>query len=272
MDKARMRDLRRELQMVFQDPYGSVNPRFTVREVVAEPLENYHRRWGRAVLNDHVTELLTRVRMPPDMADRSVVGLSGGQLQRVGIARALALGPRLLVADEPVSALDVSIQARILNLLADLKRSEGISLLFITHNLAVAQFIADRIAVVYAGRVMEIGRAADVIRSPRHPYSKELLAALPGVRTTRSSVPDHVGAVITVGEVGCPYRVRCPDAAEICTAVTPPLEQKESGRFVACHMVPVATSNGDTPERGGRLDADANGSPAGRAGATQPRP
>ena len=239
--RSRLHDLRGEIQMVFQDPYGSVNPRWTVRAVVAEPLGNYHGDWKRAKRDEHVVDLLNRVRLPSYLVDRSVSGLSGGQLQRVGIARALALGPRLLVADEPVSALDLSIQARILNLLAELKDSERISLLFITHNLAVAQFIADRVAVVYGGRVMEVGDADEVIEAPLHPYTKELLAAIPGTRLKRSSVTDQASASPTVGEIGCPYRIRCPEADEICATTTPPLVPHSSGRLVACHMV--------TPER-----------------------
>ena len=259
--EAQLRSVRRDIQMVFQDPYGSVNPRFNVRDVIAEPLDNYHRDWSRSLRNDYITELLLRVRLPADLADRSVVGLSGGQLQRVGIARALALGPRLLVADEPVSALDVSIQARILNLLAELKTSEHISLLFITHNLAVARFIADRIAVVYAGRVMEVGRASDVIRSPEHPYSSELLAALPGVRTRVAAGEEAAADSVVVGEVGCPYRIRCPHAVEICTAVTPRLEEKVSGRLVACHL--VASASRTAAENGDRTTVDVmvSGSP-----------
>jgi oligopeptide/dipeptide ABC transporter ATP-binding protein len=241
----RMRDIRRQIQMVFQDPYGSVNPRATVGAVVAEPLENYHRDWNRARRRAFVDELLGRVRLPIEMVDRSVSGLSGGQLQRVGIARALALEPRLLVADEPVSALDVSIQARILTLLADLKESQHLSLLFITHNLAVAQFIADRIAVVYAGRVMEFGAANGVIDSPQHPYTKELLAAIPGTRTERSVNSDQPHTSVNTGEVGCPFRARCPQATEICATDTPPLEPKAStASLVACHHVPAAAVNG----------------------------
>jgi oligopeptide/dipeptide ABC transporter ATP-binding protein len=235
--KSRLHELRGQIQMVFQDPYGCVNPRWTVRAVVAEPLENYHRDWKRAKRDEHIMDLLGRVRLPSYLADRSVSGLSGGQLQRVGIARALALGPRLLVADEPVSALDLSIQARILNILVELKDSERISLLFITHNLAVAQFIADRVAVVYGGRVMEVGDADEVIEAPLHPYTKELLAAIPGTRLKRSSVTDQASASPTVGEVGCPYRIRCPEADEICATTTPPLAPHSSGRLVACHMV-----------------------------------
>jgi oligopeptide/dipeptide ABC transporter ATP-binding protein len=234
--RSRLHQLRGQIQMVFQDPYGSVNPRSTVRGVIAEPLENYHRKWSRAQRDEHVMDLLARVRLPSYLAGRSVAGLSGGQLQRVGIARALALGPRLLVADEPVSALDLSIQARVLNLMVELKESEQISLLFITHNLAVAQFIADHVAVVYGGRVMEVGSADEVIESPQHPYTKELLAAIPGTRQKRTSAVDQASAP-TVGQVGCPYRNRCPQAEEVCTTTTPPLEQSPSGRLVACHVV-----------------------------------
>jgi oligopeptide/dipeptide ABC transporter ATP-binding protein len=246
-----LRELRREMQMVFQDPYGSVNPKFSVRNVVAEPLENYHRDWSAAQREARVADLLARVRLAPELAERSVGGLSGGQLQRVGIARALALDPRLVVADEPVSALDVSIQASILNLLADLKRTDNISYLFITHNLAVAQYIADRIVVVYGGRVMEVGASDDVIGAPLHPYTKELLAAVPGVRLVQevdASRPRPTAAP-TAGEVGCPYRTRCPLATEVCGTTTPPLELKRPGRLVACHHVAVQASAIDNGQR-----------------------
>ena len=158
----------------------------------------------------------------------------------MGIARALALDPRLLIADEPVSALDVSIQASVLNLLVDLKRSEGISYLFITHNLAVAQYIADRVAVVYAGRVMEVGTSDDVIGSPLHPYTRELLAAVPGQRLIDADgLGTGTGGAPPIGGVGCPYRNRCPLATEVCTTTTPLLEQKTQLRLVACHHVDV---------------------------------
>ena len=239
-NRRELRELRRHIQMVFQDPYGSVNPRFTVDDVVSEPLENYHPERNARQRRERVADLLARVHLPSELADRPVEGLSGGQLQRVGVARALALNPHLVVADEPMSALDVSIQASVLNLLGDLKRTEGISYLFITHNLAVAQHIADRVAVVYGGRVMEQGDGDDVIRSPLHPYTKELLAAVPGVRL-RQSVGDKTRprAQPVVGGVGCPYASRCPLATEVCTTVRPPLEAKRPGRLVACHHVAV---------------------------------
>lgn len=238
-----LRELRREMQMVFQDPYGSVNPRFTVGDVVAEPLENYQPDWSRAQRDARIADLLARVRLPSELKDRSVSALSGGQLQRVGIARALALDPRLVVADEPLSALDVSIQASILNLLADLKRSDEISFLFITHNLAVAQYIADRIAVVYGGRVMETAEAHAVIESPLHPYTKELLAALPGRRIPNADAAQQRPAgAATVSGSACPYRKRCPIATKVCGEIRPPLELKSPGRLVACHHVPIDAS------------------------------
>jgi oligopeptide/dipeptide ABC transporter ATP-binding protein len=246
-------DVRRQVQMVFQDPYGSVNPRFTVGEVIAEPLENYHRDWSSAQGQRRVAELLDRVRLPAELATRSVGGLSGGQLQRVGIARALALEPRLVVADEPVSALDVSIQASVLNLMADLKTTEQISYLFITHNLAVAQYIADRVAVVYGGRVMELGTSGEVIGEPLHPYTKELLRAVPGLRDM--GVKGHergASAAPPVMGTGCPYRSRCPMATEVCSTTTPPLEVKRASRRVACHHVSVDPRPAATLSHSGR--------------------
>ena len=179
----RRRDLRRHVQMVFQDPYGSINRRLTVRSVVAEPLENYYPNWSSKELDARVADLLGKVRMPTDVVTRKASALSGGQLQRVGIARALALDPQLIVADEPVSALDASVQASILNLLSELKVQYAMSFLFITHNLAVAQHVADEIAVIYKGKIVEFGEARSVVRNPQDPYTQRLINAIPGFRS-----------------------------------------------------------------------------------------
>ncbi|MCE9620979.1 MAG: ABC transporter ATP-binding protein [Actinomycetia bacterium] len=182
----RRRDLRRHIQMVFQDPYGSINRRLTVRSVVAEPLENYYPNWSSTELDARVADLLSKVRMPTDAVTRKASALSGGQLQRVGIARALALDPQLIVADEPVSALDASVQASILNLLSELKVQYAMSFLFITHDLAVAQHVADEIAVIYKGKIVERGEARSVVRNPQDPYTQRLINAIPGFRSRPS--------------------------------------------------------------------------------------
>ena len=178
----RRRDLRRHVQMVFQDPYGSINRRLTVRSVVAEPLENYYPNWSSKDLDARVADLLSKVRLPTDVVTRKASALSGGQLQRVGIARALALDPQLIVADEPVSALDASVQASILNLLSELKVQDAISFLFITHDLAVAQHVADEIAVIHKGKIVESGEARSVLRNPQDPYTQSLINAIPRFR------------------------------------------------------------------------------------------
>ena len=184
----RRRDLRRHVQMVFQDPYGSINRRLTVRSVVAEPLENYYPNWSSKELDARVADLLSKVRLPADVVTRKASALSGGQLQRVGIARALALDPQLIVADEPVSALDASVQASILNLLSELKVKYAMSFLFITHNLAVAQHVADEIAVIYKGKIVESGEARSVVRNPQDPYTQRLIIAIPGFRSRPSGL------------------------------------------------------------------------------------
>lgn len=240
--RRQLHELRQHVQMVFQDPYGSVNPRMTVRAVVGEALENYHRDWSRSERNDRVMDLLARVRLPTKMVDRQVSRLSGGQLQRVGIARALSLGPRLLVADEPVSALDASVQAAVLNLLKDLKTADGISFLFITHNLAVAEYFADQIAVIYAGRIVEFGDAAAIVRDPQHPYTKDLVAAIPGSREQTRVNATARDVTVRAGLLGpgCPYVTRCRAAVSTCSTVDPDLERTHDSRLVACHVVPTS--------------------------------
>jgi oligopeptide transport system ATP-binding protein len=243
-DRARMRPIRRRMQMVYQDPYGSLNPRMKVRDIVGEPLVVHGLDGDPAKYRKRVAALLDMVGLLPDMADRYPHEFSGGQRQRIGIARALALDPHLLVCDEPVSALDVSIQAQVVNLFMDLQKRLSLTYLFIAHDLSVVRHISDRIAVMYLGRIVEIAGRDELYRDPKHPYTKALLAAVP--------IPDPVleaarpQQVIT-GEVpsalnppsGCRFHPRCPMAEPRCSASEPELRRSASGRSVACHLVPA---------------------------------
>jgi oligopeptide/dipeptide ABC transporter ATP-binding protein len=253
------RPLGRDVQMVFQDPFGSVNPRFDVHRIVAEPLRNHEPDRRGAALDARVTELLDAVRLPRSVAHRRAGALSGGQLQRVGIARALALSPRLLVADEPVSALDVSVQAQILNLLDELREERGISCLFIGHNLAVVEHVSDRIAVMFAGRIVELAPSAAVVTSAAHPYSRALLAAVPLFGVVGRVAADDGGATSSAApaSTGCPYAPRCPHAVARCTAEVPPLRVLRPGHLVACHraeeLASSAPSKNAVPVEAGTL-------------------
>lgn len=237
----RLRDARRKLQMVFQDPFGSLNPRLTARELVAEPLK-IQRRFD-SDSRKRVDLLLDRVRLNPNQWNSRPTELSGGQRQRIAIARALVLDSRFLVLDEAVSALDVSIQAQILNLLADLQTELNLTYLFISHDLAVVRQLADTVAVMFAGRIVEIGPAENIYRSAGHPYTNALLAAIPG-----ADRPDHhdglsIGSArpadtsVGIAEQGCPYRLRCPIRQDVCDSLTPTLEPKIDGAHeIACHF------------------------------------
>lgn len=244
MHGAELRRLRRQMQIVFQDPVGSLNPRMTVGNILTEPMV-VHGLVDKSGARKRVAELLDRVGLPSTAAQRYPHEFSGGQRQRIGIARALALEPKFIVCDEPVSALDVSIQAQILNLLADLRKELGLSYLFIAHNLAVVEHFSDRVAVMYLGHIVEMADAVELYKNPKHPYTVALLSAVPKPNPVRADQRIALG-----GEVpspsnppsGCPFHTRCPLYAERrdprCINEMPPLDQKEGapGHRAACWL------------------------------------
>jgi len=246
LEGMRLRAARRHLQMIFQDPYASLDPRMTVEAILAEPLRNYGLTEG---LSGRLGGLLDMVGLPAAALYRYPHEFSGGQRQRIGIARALALRPALVVADEPASALDVSIQAQILNLLRDLQGALGLSYLFISHDLSVVALLSHRVAVMYLGEIVESGPAAEIFSSPRHPYTEALLSAVPvpdpriernRPRTVlRGDVPSPVNR-----PAGCPFHPRCPYAFERCSTEKPALQACGPGRLVSCHLT-------DEPSRPG---------------------
>ena len=223
-----LRTLRRDMQIIFQDPVGSLNPRMTVGSMIGEPIQ-VHKLLPRDQIESRVAELLGRVGFSPDAANRYPHEFSGGQRQRIGIARSLGLNPRLIVCDEPVSALDVSIQAQVLNLLDDLQREMKLAYLFIAHNLAVVEHFSDRIAVMYLGRIVETGPSREVVSNPKHPYTQALLSAVPKPEPRRREK-----RLVLAGEVpspanppsGCPFHPRCPIAKERCRDAMPPMQIK----------------------------------------------
>jgi oligopeptide transport system ATP-binding protein len=239
-DRAAMRPIRKRMQMVYQDPFGSLNPRMKVVDLIAEPMIVHDILPNSAARSDRARELLALVGLRPDMADRYIHEFSGGQRQRIGVARALAMSPELLICDEPVSALDVSIQAQIVNLFQDLQQSLGLTYVFVAHDLAVVRHISDRIAVMYLGRIVEIADRETLYKRPQHPYTQALLAAVP--------IPDpEIEAmrpqVAVTGEVpsalrpppGCRFHTRCPRATDMCRVDEPALRDLGGGQMVSCH-------------------------------------
>jgi len=236
----KLRKTRQQIQMIFQDPYASLNPRMTVGDIVSEPLRNFGVARGRKA-EQRVQEVMRVVGLNPNFVNRYPHEFSGGQRQRIGIARALVLNPTFIVADEPVSALDVSIQAQIVNLMEDLQDKFRLTFLFIAHDLSVVRHISDRIAVMYLGKIVEIGPSDAIRDRPLHPYTKVLESSVP------VPDPDLEAArrpILLKGEIpspvnppsACRFHTRCPIAQKICSEVEPPLEMKEPGRFAACHF------------------------------------
>ncbi len=240
LSPGQVRAKRSTMQMIFQDPFGSLNPRFTIGQIVSEPLENFN-RGNKKEIHDQVAHLLEVVGLNPFFVNRFAHEFSGGQRQRIGIARALALHPSFIVADEPVSALDVSIQAQVLNLLEDLQSEFGLTYLFVAHNLSVVKHISDRVAVMYLGRVAELAVSEDLYETPLHPYTQALLSAIP-VPDPEMELKRH--RIILEGDVpspvnpppGCNFNPRCWKAQDICREVIPPLEEKKPNHFAACHF------------------------------------
>ena len=233
-----LRTLRRRMQIIFQDPYGSLNPRMTVYSVLAEA-QAVHAIVPADRRRDKVNELLDLVGLSPEAADRYPHEFSGGQRQRIGIARALAVEPDLIIADEPVSALDVSIQAQILNLMSDLQQKLGLTYLFIGHNLSVVRHISDFVAVMYLGRIVERGSADDVFSNPVHPYTKALLSAVPipkpGAKQQRTILRGDVPSPLNPPS-GCHFHPRCPDCIAVCRAQYPELVEVSPGHSACCHV------------------------------------
>ena len=233
----RMRKYRKDLQIIFQDPYSSLNPRMTVGQLIEEGVaaHRYFRK-GSPQMREYITEIMQKCGLQPYMLHRYPHQFSGGQRQRIGIARALALRPKFVVCDESVSALDVSVQSQILNLLSELKEREGLTYLFISHDLGVVRYISDRIGVMYLGRIVETGTAKQVFSDPRHPYTVSLISAIPSPKPRQKillegSLPNPISP-----PQGCPFHTRCFMAADICRRAFPPKAETESGHYALCHF------------------------------------
>ncbi len=242
LDSARLRSLRREMQMIFQNPYGSLNPRMNVGSLVSEGI-SIHNTVKKEERGEFVAQLLGEVGLGTDVMGRYPHEFSGGQRQRIAIARAISLHPKFVVCDEPVSALDVSVQAQIINLLKDLQKKHGLSYLFISHDLRVVKHVSDLVAVMYLGKIVEIAPSEEIYSNPAHPYTKMLISAIPEIKRTRSengSEASISGEIKSLADIpsGCSFHPRCPLATEVCSRQTPRLEKKGAdGRSVACHNV-----------------------------------
>ena len=236
LSEAELRSLRKEMQIIFQDPSSSINPRRTIGEVLSEPFAIHGFKEN---VSESILELLNQVGLSPNHANRYPHEMSGGQLQRVGIARAIALNPSLVVADEPVSALDVSVQAQVVNLMIDLKEKLGISYLFISHDMGVVEYFCDRVAVMYLGKIVEIASSEEIYKRPCHPYTEALLNAVPGLELGRikqklkvlGDAPD-----LSTLSQGCSFHTRCPIKEKQCEEMEPTLKEVTSGHYVACFL------------------------------------
>jgi oligopeptide transport system ATP-binding protein len=245
-----MRSVRRRMQVIFQDPYSSLTPRMTVRQALTEVLR-FHKITPRDQEEAYMYRLLEMVGLNRDAADKRPRAFSGGQRQRIGLARALAVRPTLLIADEPVSALDVSIQAQILNLLADLRDELGLTVLFVAHELSVVQHVSDSMAVMYLGQIIEAGTTEEVFQTALHPYTEGLLRALPrpvpGKRDRQAAVKGDIPSPLNMPS-GCRFHTRCPIAEEICKMQAPPLREISTTHRVLCHLRPSRDWNGERAE------------------------
>jgi oligopeptide/dipeptide ABC transporter ATP-binding protein len=241
LSRRRLKPLRREIQLIFQDPYSSLNPRRTIGSIIWEPYAIHGLEPGREARKHVVQDLMERVGLNPEHYNRYPHEFSGGQRQRIGVARALALKPKLVIADEPVSALDVSIQAQILNLLRDLQKQLGLTLILIAHDLSVVRHMCDRIAVMYLGKIVELADNERLYDHPRHPYTGALMSAVPVpnpelATSRRREVPPGDVPSPTNPPQACRFHPRCPKAQEVCSQVEPPLESKGAGTVAACHF------------------------------------
>jgi len=252
MPQAQLRKLRRRMQLIFQDPYASLNPRMKVREIVGEGLA-IHRLASGDERERRVAALLEKMGLGPEAMDRYPHEFSGGQRQRIGIARALAVGPELVIADEPISSLDVSIQAQIVNLMVDLQRELGLTYVFIAHDLKIIEYISTRVAVMYLGKIVELADAAELYRAPKHPYTQALLSAIPVPDPTRKRE-----RILLPGDVpspahpppGCPFHPRCRYAFDRCRTEVPPLYKLRGGHLVSCFLIEEEANAGAKPAAG----------------------
>ncbi|WP_307998506.1 oligopeptide/dipeptide ABC transporter ATP-binding protein [uncultured Gemmiger sp.] len=241
MSQRQLQPIRRKMQMIFQDPYASLNARMTVRDIIAEPLKAHHICQSRKDMDDKIFAMLERVGLTAEHAGRYAHEFSGGQRQRVGIARALVLNPELVICDEPISALDVSIQAQIVNLLRDYQQAEGTSYLFIAHDLSMVRYVSDDVGVMYLGQLVEICEAKEIYDHPLHPYTQGLLSCIPVADPKLARAQENAGIEGDLPspvnpKPGCRFCSRCPYAKPICAEQTPAMKEAAPGHFVACHL------------------------------------